>query len=232
MHVLTHTLHYGLGVFEGVRCYEGAGGRSAIFRLREHTERLFASAHILGIEIPFTPRSDRRRLHRDGAQQPAESCYIRPLVFLGDGEMGLAAVQNPVRVAVIAWPWGSYLGDAGRAQRHPGQDLVVSALSRQYADEQGQGGRPLRQLDPGRRRGAPRRLRRSADARRRRLRRRVQRREHLHRQARTGEDLAADLGAARNHARYGDDPARRARHRHAAKSASRATRSTSPTRPF
>jgi branched-chain amino acid aminotransferase len=112
VHVLTHTLHYGLGVFEGIRCYAGAGG-SGIFRLAEHTERLFASAHIVGMAIPF------RRDEIDAAcletvrRNRLESCYIRPLVFLGDGEMGLAAVNNPVRVAIVVWPWGSYLGDAG-----------------------------------------------------------------------------------------------------------------------
>jgi branched-chain amino acid aminotransferase len=113
VHVLTHTLHYGLGVFEGVRCYEGAGGRSAIFRLREHTERLFSSAHILGVEIPFTREQIDAACIECVAKNRLKSCYIRPLVFLGDGEMGLSAVDNPVRTAVIAWPWGSYLGDAG-----------------------------------------------------------------------------------------------------------------------
>ena len=113
VHVLTHTLHYGLGVFEGVRCYEGVGGRSAIFRLREHTERLFASAHILGLEIPFSADQINTACLEAVSRNRLKSCYIRPLVFLGDGEMGLAAVQNPVRAAVIAWPWGSYLGDDG-----------------------------------------------------------------------------------------------------------------------
>lgn len=112
VHVLTHTLHYGLGVFEGVRCYEGALG-SAIFRLREHTERLFGSAHILGLEIPFTPEQINAACIETVARNQLRSCYIRPLVFLGDGEMGLAAVQNPVRAAIIAWPWGAYLGDQG-----------------------------------------------------------------------------------------------------------------------
>src|SRR5215472_1647555 len=112
VHILTHTLHYGLGVFEGVRCYEGTTG-SAIFRLSEHTERLFASAHILGIEIPFTPQQINDACIETVRRNRLKSCYIRPLVFLGDGEMGLSAVDNPVRAAVIAWPWGSYLGDAG-----------------------------------------------------------------------------------------------------------------------
>jgi branched-chain amino acid aminotransferase len=132
VHVLTHTLHYGLGVFEGVRCYEGAGG-SAIFRLREHTERLFGSAHILGIEIPFTPEQINAACIETVARNRLRSCYIRPLVFLGEGEMGLAAVQNPVRAAIIAWPWGSYLGDQGvrhgiRVKTSSFQRFPVNAL--------------------------------------------------------------------------------------------------------
>lgn len=113
VHVLTHTLHYGLGVFEGVRCYEGAGGQPAIFRLREHTERLFASAHIVGLTIPFTPDEIDAACLEAVRRNGLRSCYLRPLVFLGDGEMGLAATSNPVRVAIAAWPWGAYLGDAG-----------------------------------------------------------------------------------------------------------------------
>lgn len=111
VHVLTHTLHYGLGVFEGVRCYEGSGG-SGIFRLAEHTERLFASAHIIGLEIPFSQADISTACLEAVRRNNLKSCYIRPLVFLGDGEMGLAAV-NQVRAAVVVWPWGSYLGEAG-----------------------------------------------------------------------------------------------------------------------
>lgn len=133
VHVLTHTLHYGLGVFEGIRCYEGAGGRSAIFRLREHTERLFASAHILGIEIPFSRDEIEAACIECVARNRLKSCYIRPLVFLGDGEMGLAAVGNKVRAAVIVWPWGSYLGEAGvldgiRVKTSSFQRFPVNAL--------------------------------------------------------------------------------------------------------
>ena len=132
VHILTHTLHYGLGVFEGVRCYEGKTG-SAIFRLAEHTERLFASAHILGIEIPFSPEQINAACLETVRRNGLKSCYIRPLVFLGDGEMGLAAVDNPVRAAVIAWPWGSYLGDAGvrdgiRVKTSSFQRFPVNAL--------------------------------------------------------------------------------------------------------
>jgi len=112
VHVLTHTLHYGLGVFEGIRCYDGARG-PAIFRLREHVERLFASAHILGIEVPFSRDEVSRACLDTVRANQMKSCYIRPLVFIGDGEMGLAAKGNPVRVSIAVWPWGTYLGDAG-----------------------------------------------------------------------------------------------------------------------
>lgn len=113
VHVLTHTLHYGLGVFEGIRCYEGEDGSSAIFRLPEHTRRLFQSAHIVGLKIPFTEEQINAACVEIVKVNRVKACYIRPIVFLGEGEMGLAAVHNPVRVAIIAWPWGAYLGDEG-----------------------------------------------------------------------------------------------------------------------
>jgi branched-chain amino acid aminotransferase len=113
VHVLTHTLHYGLGVFEGVRCYRTGDGRSAIFRLREHTHRLFMSAHILQVTIPFTEDAINEACLETVRRNKLEECYIRPLVFLGAGEMGLGARTNPVRVAIAAWRWGSYLGEEG-----------------------------------------------------------------------------------------------------------------------
>jgi branched-chain amino acid aminotransferase len=131
VHVLTHTLHYGLGVFEGIRCYAGGDGRGAIFRLVEHVDRLFGSAHILGMKIPFSRDAivqaciDTVRVNR------LASCYIRPLVFLGDGEMGLAAVHNPVRVAVIVWSWGAYLGDEGVRN---GVRLKTSSFQRMHVN--------------------------------------------------------------------------------------------------
>lgn len=111
VHVLTHTLHYGLGVFEGIRCYRTADERSAVFRLQDHLRRLYDSARINLLEIPFP----RRRLEEVALEvlrvNHLEEGYIRPLVFVGDGEMGLNPGSNPVRVAVIAWPWGKYLGE-------------------------------------------------------------------------------------------------------------------------
>jgi len=113
VHVLTHTLHYGLGVFEGIRCYAGDNGESAIFRLREHTARLFSSAHIVGMKIPFSEDDINAACVETVRVNRLRECYIRPLVFLGEGQMGLAAVTNPVRVAIVAWPWGAYLGEEG-----------------------------------------------------------------------------------------------------------------------
>lgn len=115
VHVLTHTLHYGLGVFEGIRCYRGDDGRSAIFRLREHNRRLYDSARILGLTIPFSESDLDAACVETVRRNGLDECYIRPLVFLGDGEMGLAA-ENPVRVAVAAWRWGAYLGADGQSK--------------------------------------------------------------------------------------------------------------------
>ena len=111
-HVLTHTLHYGMGVFEGVRAYETAEG-PAIFRLQDHTKRLFRSAHIFGMKIPFTPQELDDAQIACVRENGLRSCYIRPLAFYGSVAMGVAAKSNPVRVAIAAWPWGAYLGPEG-----------------------------------------------------------------------------------------------------------------------
>ena len=108
-HVLTHTLHYGMGVFEGVRAYKTSEG-PAIFRLREHTDRLFRSAHIFSMNIPFTKEELNEAQLAVVRDNKLESCYIRPLAFYGSEAMGVAARSNPVRVAIAAWSWGAYLG--------------------------------------------------------------------------------------------------------------------------
>jgi branched-chain amino acid aminotransferase len=109
VHVLTHTLHYGLGVFEGIRCYETHDGRSAIFRLHEHIRRLFDSAKICTIPMPYSPEQIVEACIETVRASGLKSCYLRPIVFLGDGAMGLGAV-NPTRVAIAVWKWGAYLG--------------------------------------------------------------------------------------------------------------------------
>jgi len=110
VHVLTHTLHYGLGVFEGIRCYEARKG-PAIFRLEEHVERLFDSSHIFLMEIPFSRDEIRDAISKTVKVNRMKECYIRPLVYIGYGAMGLYPKENPVRVSIAVWPWGTYLGE-------------------------------------------------------------------------------------------------------------------------
>ncbi|SNX59908.1 branched chain amino acid aminotransferase apoenzyme [Nitrosomonas ureae] len=108
-HVLTHTLHYGLGVFEGLRAYETAQG-SAIFRLQEHTDRLFNSAHIFMMKIPYSKDVIMQAQCDVVKQNQLTSGYIRPIAFYGAEAMGLSAKTLSVHVAIAAWPWGTYLG--------------------------------------------------------------------------------------------------------------------------
>ncbi len=138
VHVLTHTLHYGVGAFEGIRCYQCKDGGSAVFRLREHIVRLAQSCHILGLALPFdVDRMIDACLETIRANELAE-CYIRPLIFVGAGEMGLGATMaNPVRMSIAVWPWASYLGADGLAKgirvrtssfaRYPVNSLMTKA---------------------------------------------------------------------------------------------------------
>lgn len=112
IHVLTHTLHYGLGVFEGLRCYKGEKG-SAVFRLKEHVKRLFDSAHIVQIRMPYSPKEIEEAILGTVKVNRLQECYIRPIAFIGYGEMGLYVQKNPIQIAIAAWPWGTYLGDEG-----------------------------------------------------------------------------------------------------------------------
>jgi branched-chain amino acid aminotransferase len=129
VHVLSHTLHYGVGVFEGIRCYKTEDGQSAVFRLKEHVDRLFDSAHIVLIEIPFTREEIRAAIHKTLVANELSEGYIRPLAFLGEGEMGLHVRNNPVRVAIAAWPWGAYLGEDGLKK---GIRAKVSSFNRHH----------------------------------------------------------------------------------------------------
>ena len=111
-HVLTHSLHYGLAVFEGLRAYKTAEG-TAIFRLAEHIERLFNSARIYLMEIPYS-RDEFAQAHREVVRQNRlETCYIRPIAFYGSEKMGVSPKGAAVHVAIAAWPWGAYLGEDG-----------------------------------------------------------------------------------------------------------------------
>jgi branched-chain amino acid aminotransferase len=112
-HVLTHTLHYGLGVFEGVRAYKTAKG-AAIFRLQAHTDRLFRSAHILGMAMPYDRETINRATCAAVRENHLESGYIRPMCFYGPEGMGLRAEGLKTHVIIAAWNWGSYLGEEGQ----------------------------------------------------------------------------------------------------------------------
>ena len=145
VHVLTHTLHYGYGVFEGIRAYKRSGGESHIFRLNEHIKRLFESAHILGIEIPYSKGELIEACSETLKVNKFDWGYLRPLVFLGSEAMGLGAVGNTVHVAIPAWQWGAYLGTDGlqfgiRCQvssfnrLHPNVNMVKGKICGQYVN--------------------------------------------------------------------------------------------------
>jgi branched-chain amino acid aminotransferase len=142
VHVLTHALHYGTGVFEGVRAYETPRG-TAIFRHADHIDRLFRSASLYHMEIPFSKDEIRAATHEVIVRNGFKSCYIRPLVFRGAGPMGLYPLDCPVEVIIATWEWGSYLGDEGKRngvrakvsswRRIPSDSLIPSAkASGQY----------------------------------------------------------------------------------------------------
>jgi branched-chain amino acid aminotransferase len=129
-HVLTHTLHYGMGVFEGVRAYKTIAG-TAIFRLKEHTERLFNSAHIFQMKMPYD-RDTLMEAQREVVRaNKLESCYIRPIAFYGSEAMGIAATTLSVHVAVAAWPWGAYLGAEGMEK---GIRVKTSSFTRHHVN--------------------------------------------------------------------------------------------------
>ncbi len=130
VHVLTHALHYGIGVFEGIRAYKGADGRSAIFRLHEHVQRLYDSAHVALMEIPF-PREQLEKACVDVLKaNKLDAGYIRPLAFFGAGALGVGS-SNPVQVIVAAWPWGAYLSEEGLKR---GIRAKVSSFNRMHVN--------------------------------------------------------------------------------------------------
>ncbi|SPE25888.1 Branched-chain-amino-acid aminotransferase [Burkholderiales bacterium] len=143
-HVLTHSLHYGLAVFEGLRAYKTVEGTS-IFRLREHTERLFNSARIFLMEIPYS-RDEIAEAHREVVRQNRlDSCYIRPIAFYGSEKMGVSPKGAAVHLAIAAWPWGAYLGEDGLqkgirvktssfARHHINVSMVRSKTSGHYVN--------------------------------------------------------------------------------------------------
>jgi branched-chain amino acid aminotransferase len=129
-HVLTHTLHYGMGVFEGVRAYKTANG-TAIFRLREHTDRLYRSAHINGMTIPYDKATLIAAQKEVVRANRLEACYIRPIAFYGSEGMGISAKTLSTHVAIAAWPWGAYLGDEGLTK---GIRVKTSSFTRHHVN--------------------------------------------------------------------------------------------------
>jgi branched-chain amino acid aminotransferase len=129
-HVLTHSLHYGLSVFEGVRAYKTDNG-TAIFRLKDHTRRLFNSAHIYQIAIPYDAETLEAAQCEVVRENRLESCYLRPLVFYGSEKMGVSPKGAQVHVAIAAWPWGAYLGEEALAE---GIRVKVSSFARQHVN--------------------------------------------------------------------------------------------------
>ena len=130
-HVMSHALHYGTAYFEGIRCYSLDGERSAVFRLPEHLQRFRNSGHILGCPLPYSVEEMTEAVLEVIRVNRLKECYVRPLAFLGDGEMGLYALNNPVRVIVAAWAWGAYLGDEGLKQ---GIRAKVSSYTRHHVN--------------------------------------------------------------------------------------------------
>jgi len=129
-HVLTHTLHYGMGVFEGMRAYQTTRG-TAIFRLSEHTDRLFNSAHIFMMKIPYDKATLMQAQLEVVKQNKLNSCYIRPIIFYGSEDMGISAKKLSVHVAIAAWPWGAYLGTDGLEK---GIRVKTSSFSRHHVN--------------------------------------------------------------------------------------------------
>jgi branched-chain amino acid aminotransferase len=130
LHVLTHSLHYGMAVFEGVRAYKTNAG-TAIFRLEEHTRRLLNSAKIFQMNVPYTFDALMQAQKDTVRQNGLESCYIRPLIWIGSEKMGVSAKGNTIHVAVAVWPWGAYLGEDGIAK---GIRVKTSSFSRHHVN--------------------------------------------------------------------------------------------------
>jgi len=131
IHVLTHTLHYGMGVFEGVRAYQLTDGSTAIFRLHEHTKRLLNSAKIFQMAVPYdhaTLADAQRAVVRENQ---LVSCYIRPIIWIGSEKLGVSAKDNTIHVAIAAWPWGAYLGEEGITR---GIRVKTSSFSRHHVN--------------------------------------------------------------------------------------------------
>lgn len=128
VHVMTHTLHYGFGVFEGIRCYKTGKG-SAIFRLKEHVTRLFDSAKIIGIKIPYSEKKVFDSIIEVVKANKFKECYIRPIAYIGDDQRGLNYIGSKIHLSIAAWPWGAYLGSDGL---NKGIRVKISSFTRHH----------------------------------------------------------------------------------------------------
>ena len=232
VHVLTHTLHYGVGAFEGIRCYKRADGRGAIFRLAEHIDRLFDSCHICTMDVPYTREQIIDACVETLRANKMDEAYLRPIVFLGDGALGLGSLDNPVRVGGRASTSGAPTSATRAASS--GIRAKVSSFTRGALNSTMSKGKICGQYVNSvlaKREAHQGRLRRGDPARRQRSRRRGLGREHLHRQEAAAQDAAAVVGdPGRHHARHGHHARARARPRPSRRRRSRATSCTSPTR--
>jgi branched-chain amino acid aminotransferase len=129
VHVMTHTLHYGMAAFEGIRAYKTTAGKTAIFRLQEHLRRLYDSAKIMGMKLPFPQEQVSEACRELVKKNGLEECYLRPLAFVGDGGMGVYAPSNPIRISIACWKWGAYLGEEGLRQ---GIRVKISSFTRSH----------------------------------------------------------------------------------------------------
>ena len=131
VHVLTHTLHYGLGAFEGIRAYKCSNGKSAVLILTEHMERLYTSAHVAGIEIPYDIKTLCDAVMDLLGENGLDEAYIRPIAFIGPGRKGILPGDNVINVAIAVWPWGTYLGDDAIAN---GIRAKISSYTRMHVN--------------------------------------------------------------------------------------------------
>ncbi|MFW5487152.1 MAG: branched-chain amino acid transaminase [Desulfovibrio sp.] len=131
VHVLTHALHYGTAVFEGIRAYKCVDGRSAVFRLKEHAERLVESGKILGLPVPYSSEEIADAIIETLQANKLDAAYIRPLVFVGEGGMGVHPGKNPMHTCIAAWEWGAYLGEDALAK---GIRIKTSTFTRHHVN--------------------------------------------------------------------------------------------------
>ncbi len=129
--VMTHTLHYGLGAFEGIRCYKCDDGRSAVFRLDAHIRRLFDTCHIFRLKIPYTIEQVVGACKETIRANKLDACYIRPIVYIDSGVMGVHPGDNPIRLAIAVWSWGAYLGEEGLSR---GIRCKISSFTRPFVN--------------------------------------------------------------------------------------------------